>query len=135
MQVLEFVKSCFDGEAVVVKEVGVGKLAGRKMYRESFKPVMRRWEMSFSQTRGIIPCFVIRCFSLIRLAPADFLQARTNYLFPTIANPTLSRVSFSSSLSSLLSRFIAIVGNLYIKGHGEFLLSVFCYNYKFPSAI
>ena len=31
MAVLEFVKGCFDGEAVIV-EVGAGRLAGRKRY-------------------------------------------------------------------------------------------------------
>ena len=31
VQVLEFVKSCFDGEAIVIKEVVAGRLAGRKM--------------------------------------------------------------------------------------------------------
>ena len=42
MQVVEFVKSCFDGEAIVIKEVVAGRLARRKMYGGLFKPVMRR---------------------------------------------------------------------------------------------
>ena len=42
---LEFVKRCLDGEAVVVKEVGGCKAAGRKRYGGLFKRVIRRRKM------------------------------------------------------------------------------------------
>jgi len=37
-----FVKSYFDGEAAVLKDVRAGRLAGRKMYGRLFKQVIRR---------------------------------------------------------------------------------------------
>ena len=44
----EFVKSCFDNEAVIVKEIGrAGGLTGRKLYGGLFKRVMRRWDMGW----------------------------------------------------------------------------------------
>jgi len=44
MDVLEFVKIYFDGEAVGVKEIGAGRLAGRKRYEGLLKQAIRRGE-------------------------------------------------------------------------------------------
>ena len=44
----EFVKSCFDNKAVIMKEIGAaGRLAGRKWYGGLFRRVMRRWDMGW----------------------------------------------------------------------------------------